>query len=229
VNKGTTGQITSDSDGSDLFLQDTNTTPHVDHRYPKSKGGSNSYTNAAVIPAKANIAKSDKLDLGSEPDTALPPYLGLHDPPGLMKGKDFSKDQKTAIYKANVTYYGKGDIVSDNDGRTRLEPHDSAEVPHIDHITPKSTGGSNYYFNARVISAEENIKKGGQRGGSGGDELYDHQELEMNLKEFIDYKQTGVVPARFAESSSSEEEEEPVRKKRPRSTSDPGPRKRGGR
>jgi len=79
-----------------------------------------------------------------------------------------------------------------------------------------------------VISAAENIEKGGQRGGSRGEDDYDWRELQMNLEEFIDFRRTGNVPDRFEESSSSEEEET-VRQKRSRSDSDPETRKRGRR
>jgi 5-methylcytosine-specific restriction endonuclease McrA len=218
-----------------LYRQDTSRTPHVDHRYPKSKNGSNSYANAAVIPARQNIAKSDKLDLDKEPSVPLKPYKGLKDPPGVMYGKEFSKEQKDEIYRANRKFYKKHSIISDADGETPLERIDSAEVPHIDHITPRSSGGTNYYFNARVISAEENIEKGGQRGGMFGENKYTWEERQMTLREFIRYRQGHPMPDRILnpptspphgdESSSEQRTEEdenlPNAYKRSRSSSTP--------
>jgi len=219
VNKGGTTQITSDTDDSNLYLQDTDVTPHVDHRFPKSKGGSNSYTNAAVLPAKLNIQKSDQLDLTKEPDLALPPYRKLVDPVnGVMAVKDFSQDQKKAIYKANIAYYGQGSIVSDHDEVTELEKWDSSEVPHVDHISPKSAGGSSFYFNAKVISAEENVQKGGERGGTGGEADYDYFELNMTLTEYYKNKTSGELPSFLDVPTSPTSDEEP-KKKRKRSSS----------
>jgi hypothetical protein len=52
------GEIHSDTSDEILEFRDISTEPQVDHRYPKSKGGSNSYANAAVIPADENIRKA---------------------------------------------------------------------------------------------------------------------------------------------------------------------------
>jgi hypothetical protein len=145
-------------------------------------------------------------------------------------GKDFTAAQKQEIYKANKKYYKRGGIISDNDKSTVLAKYDSSQVPHVDHITAKSSGGSDYYFNARVISAEENIQKGGERGGAGGEEDYDAMELQMTLKQFIDHKRTGVFPDEILDvptSPTSEEEAEERRKKRRRSSSGKPPAKRG--
>lgn len=220
VNKGKTGQITSDTDGSNLYLQDTKLTPHVDHRFPKSKGGSNSYANAAVLPANLNIQKSDKLELDQEPTRALPPYRKLVDPAhGVMRGKDFSADQKRAIYAANIIHYQEGNIVSDENGSTILEPHDISEVPNVDHITPKSAGGSSFYFNAMVVSAQSNIQKGGVRGGMGGEDYYDHVELNMTLAEYYDHKTTGALPGFLdVPTSPTASDDERFKKKRRHST-----------
>ena len=193
-----------------LVLQDTGTTPHVDHRYPKAKAGSNSYKNAAVIPARANLQKSDMVDLDDEPDEALPPYQKLVDPapPGVQNGKEFSAEQKDKIYKANINYYDEGgEIVSDLDEETILAKSDSASVAHIDHMTPASSGGTNYYFNARVMSAQDNIRKSGERGGQYGEDKFDWVEGEMTLKEYILFKQKKIgVPKRLTRYSSDEEE-----------------------
>ena len=211
------GQLSSDSDGTALTRMDSSTVPHVDHRFPKSKGGSNSYTNAAVIPALENIQKSDKVDLAAEPMVALAPYRKLKDPPGVMRGADFSAEQKQRIYDANIAHYrargGNGWIVSDADKRTRLERSDSADLPHVDHITPKSDDGSNYYFNAKVISAEENIQKGGVRARIGTDreERYDDLELGLTLPRFIDYTQGVLTEEQVAPQYDSDEEEREVR------------------
>ncbi|MDD5033796.1 MAG: DUF4157 domain-containing protein, partial [Methylococcaceae bacterium] len=156
-----------------LYLQDTSTTPHVDHRYPKSKGGSNSFSNAAVIPADKNIAKSDKLELEEEPKDALDPYASLDDGDYVIGvGRNFNDAQKKEIYDANRKYYREEgfDLANDeamsddpNDDDLVLSGHDSSQVPNVDHITPRSDHGTNYYFNAQVLPADENIQKGGVR------------------------------------------------------------------
>lgn len=221
VNKGKGNQITSDisEEPKPLFFQNTSKTPHVDHRYPKSQSGSNSYSNAQVIPARVNLAKSDKRHLATEPDEPLPPYAHLKDPKNVSKGAEFSKEQKDAIYAANKRYYKVKSIVSDHDGKTRLAKYDSSQVPHIDHITPKSAGGSNYYFNARVISAEENIQKGGERGGTRGEDDYPYEEQRLTLRQFIDYKRTDKYPMTVMDvptSPTREEEEAESRSKKKR-------------
>jgi 5-methylcytosine-specific restriction endonuclease McrA len=223
VNKGRTKDIRSDVDKKILHRQDLDKTPHVDHRYPKSLGGSNSYKNAAVLPARVNLAKSAKVRLKRPPTQPLAPYRDLVDPDVVETHREFSAEQRRAIYQANKDYYGVGQLVSDHDKKTRLEPYDSEQVPHIDHITPRSSGGSSYYFNARVVSAATNLDKGGQRGGSQGENKYGYDERRMTLGEFIDYTQNGTIPSHFMESSESSDsmEEEPARHKRPRSGSDP--------
>ena len=50
------GQLTSDTDGNHLTLAPSSLVPHVDHRFPKSAGGSNSYANAAVLPWNISTA-----------------------------------------------------------------------------------------------------------------------------------------------------------------------------
>ncbi|MEM8639199.1 MAG: hypothetical protein AAGG51_10345 [Cyanobacteria bacterium P01_G01_bin.54] len=209
-------EIHSDSNKNLLKKQDTKVTPHVDHRFPKAKGGSNSFTNAAVLSAASNIAKSDKGKIKQEPDNPLKPYKNLKDSDhNIIAGGEFSAAQKKEIYEANKAYYGKGKIVSDEDGKTELEQYDSSSVPHVDHITPKSKEGSSYFFNAQVLSAEDNIQKGGSRKKK-RTERYGWLESQMTLEEYYQYKKGGTVPERIDNEEEDDDfiDEEPVKKRK---------------
>lgn len=217
VNKKVDNKIHSDSDGRELKRQDTSTTPHVDHRFPKAKGGTNSFRNAAVLSAKSNISKSDKTtEIKQEPSESLKPYKDLDDSNHTIeKRREFSAEQKKDIYKANINYYKKGGIISDEDGKTSLTGFDSSKVPHVDHITPKSDEGSSYYFNAQILAANENIKKGGVKKKKNS--RYGWIEEQMNLREYYQYLKTNKtkIPERLSIIEYSEsEDEEPKKKKR---------------
>jgi 5-methylcytosine-specific restriction endonuclease McrA len=206
--------------------------PHVDHRFPKSLGGTNSYANASVISAEENIRKGNKLLLSEEPVIALAPYRKLKDPPqGVMRGRDFSAEQKERIYEANSKYYGDGSIHSDSD-KSKLERSDSSELPHIDHVTPKSNYGTNYYFNAMLIAADENIQKGGAKEeiGFARENPYDEFELSLTLPQFIERRRTPpdqrrrmeieAVWERAAKEEREEEREARAAKRRKRKRSE---------
>lgn len=165
INMGKNATYHSDTDPTQpLYLQDMEVTPHVDHRFPKSKNGTNSFKNARVISASDNITKGNKVDTVAEPNKALKPYQALSDE-GFVIGpqRNFTPEQKNLIYAANKAYYGAGSVVSDLDKVTKLAGNDSSEVAHIDHIMPRSGGGCNYAFNAAVLPADENISKGGEK------------------------------------------------------------------
>ena len=222
------GELRSETDPwQELFLQNTDETPHVDHRFPKSKQGSNSFANAAVLSAATNISKGNRItDTGHDPAPAeaLAPYQDFGTQPQqypypstVGPGRLYSNDQRDAIYAANRRYYQRyyndGEIHSDLAGHEALFGNDSSQIPHVDHITPKVDGGTNYYFNARVISAEENLEKGGGDRpliGFGRKERYDYPVSEMNLVEYFDYRRTGQLPERLVEESESEEAAEPM-------------------
>lgn len=203
-------EIISDSNGATLYRQDMKVTPHIDHRYPKSRGGTNHYVNAAVLPAGANISKGSKLVLGKEPDTPLAPYAGLSGKKsfevcgGFM---EFGTQQRKDILEANTNHYGKGGPVSDEDGKTVLSPYDTQSVPHIDHITARAEGGTNFYFNAEVLPAGENLSKSGKKGLNMD---IDSKVGSMTLvKYYTEKKKKGISreSAIFAINNDSEEED----------------------
>jgi hypothetical protein len=189
--------IISDADGTTkLIKQNTDLVPHIDHRFPKSRGGSNSHFNAAVLPAKGNIKKSNKLELEGEPATPLEPYKLLATSSAFAPHKvgafrDFSSEQRAEILSMNRMFYDKGSPVSDVDGKTKLARYDTTRTPHIDHITAKGEGGTNYYFNASVLPASSNIQKSGRKGRQ-----YDiNAEIgEMSLKTYYKKKEEGTLP-----------------------------------
>lgn len=74
--------------------------------------------------------------------------------------------QKKKILEANKNRNG-GVLRSDGDGRILNEPSrnvkgKSADMnqAEVDHIQPRSKGGSNANSNLQVLSKEENLKKG---------------------------------------------------------------------
>jgi len=209
-------EIISDEDGrTELVKQDTELVPHIDHRFPKSQGGSNSYVNAAVLAAKANMIKGARLTVTQEPDVPLAPYATLHNSAAFRgkvgRGRGFTTEQRNAILAANKNYYGKGTPVSDADQKTKLAKFDTSHIPHIDHITPMSEGGTNFYFNAAVVPASSNIEKGGAKGRAPD---IDHEIGKLSLKAYYRKKATGELDDRaFVEddnamSSSSDGEME---------------------
>jgi 5-methylcytosine-specific restriction endonuclease McrA len=201
------GVLRSDVDNRRLVRRDTSSEPQVDHRFPKSRGGTNSYANAAVIPANTNISKGQKLLLGREPTKALKPYRALAAAETeVVPFMDFSAEQRDKIYEANKDYYGLDAIISDQDGVTPLSRVNPTKLANVDHITPESGGGSSYYFNARVMAARANIQKGGKRRrsffyrdedeDSDVEDAYDYDELIMTLEEFIEQRYGGEAGAK---------------------------------
>ncbi|MCW2567544.1 MAG: hypothetical protein JWN54_1641 [Mycobacterium sp.] len=77
----------------------------------------------------------------------------------LGAGSDFSATQRTLILQTNMARNG-GRLKSDDpaDPQQYLDERGAANSPEIDHIVPKSLGGSNFYSNARVVSWQLNNK-----------------------------------------------------------------------
>jgi len=153
-----------------------------------------------VLAADKNLKKSNKLELGEEPDRALKPYrmLGLtsaFDDHKVGAGREFTSEQRKEILDANKAHYGVGSYVSDEDGATQLGKYDTTRIPHIDHITPKGEGGTNFYFNAQVLPASVNIGKSGQKGRRYD---IDHGIGKMTLAKYYEKKEAGLLTDRPA-------------------------------
>ena len=216
------GEIHADDDGRVLVRQDTDVTPHIDHRFPKARGGTNSFANARVTSAFSNISKGNRGDVDEEPDAALEPYEDLDDANYTISvGREFSVGQKADIYNANRAYYAdkvddadSGEIISDEDEETVLTGMDSSSVPHIDHRVAKSEGGTNFYFNAQVLAADTNIKKSGKRGQTVDE---DWGTAQLTLEEYYEHKEAGTLDNPDVDDYGSDEEEKRS-KKRPKVT-----------
>ena len=100
-----------------------------------------------------------------EPSHKPVSYSHLQDPSNVGPGKDFSARQKQQILDVNRSANG-GVVRSDLSGQVLVQPSKSMKgvtpAPNewqIDHITPKSAGGTNSFSNAQVLSRYENRMK----------------------------------------------------------------------
>jgi hypothetical protein len=111
-----------------------------------------------------HLPPSDKSDWPDQP--ADRPYERLDikklsgrlvDGTGTGAYRDFSNEQRRLIIEANLAKNG-GQLRSDDpaDPHQILNEDGTADFPEVDHIIPKSSGGSNAYSNARVVSWDLN-------------------------------------------------------------------------
>jgi len=105
---------------------------------------------------------------GAEPEVTAPdskPYAHLEDHPSVGPGKDFTQTQKAKILDANQQQNG-GVLRDDRTGEQLVKPQKSQKgvtppvnEAHVDHVYPKSKGGSNSFGNAEVRSRANNLAK----------------------------------------------------------------------
>jgi len=93
-------------------------------------------------------------------------YKDLKEPKNVGPNKPTTPAQRKRILEENKRQ-NNGNLVSDGDGRPLNQPKKMVKgqkadmnQAEVDHIDPKSNGGSNSNSNLRLISKEENLIKG---------------------------------------------------------------------
>ena len=129
------------------------------------------YCGYQIYQSKHSVTTSSS-DVAGDTSTSnqkeVVPYSHLEDGPKVGPGKDFTKTQKQKMINENKKRNG-GKVKSDDQKdfhETLIPPKKSIsgvkprqDEWQIDHIIPKSKGGTNSYENARVISRELNRLK----------------------------------------------------------------------
>jgi RHS repeat-associated protein len=92
-------------------------------------------------------------------------YSDIPDPKNVGPGKNFTKTTKAKVLEKNRQQNG-GELRDDQTGEPLVQPQQSqkgvtppSNEAHVDHVDPKSNGGSNSPDNAQVLSRENNLKK----------------------------------------------------------------------
>jgi len=122
----------------------------------------------AVAAEGAVLGVSGAASFGSQKGrlNAEGKYSNLKEPRNVGDGKKTTPAQRQRILEENKKQNG-GKMKSDGDGRPLNPPKQNQKgqkadmnQAEVDHAKPRSKGGSNSNSNQRVISKEENLKKG---------------------------------------------------------------------
>jgi hypothetical protein len=139
---------------------------------------------AAFLETNQHLKPATKAQYPDDPANRPYEYLDILTFAGLARtmpyiapGKLFTDDQRKLIIQTNKAAHG-GAIVSDDpaDPHHTLDERGAANAPEVDHIIPKSVGGSNMYSNARVVSWQLNNKEDRVKDISG---LVDRSRLSL--------------------------------------------------
>ncbi|MBV9279717.1 MAG: DNA/RNA non-specific endonuclease [Chloroflexi bacterium] len=122
---------------------------------------------AKHLRTTGHLRKSDKAEYPDDPDERPYEYLDILTFAGeinpqttLGRGRIFSAKQRELILQTNMARH-KGSLQSDDPNDpinekygedVELSEEGTDDFPEIDHIIPKSLGGSNMFSNARVVS-----------------------------------------------------------------------------
>lgn len=131
------------------------------------------------MPTTSNLRKRQAEESRSQPDTEIDsiiaecpgkkqrkgPYSHFEDPPDVGPYQDFTAEQKRAILDENRKR--NGGVLRDDDTGEELVPSQKSRKgvtppeneAQVDHVYPKSKGGTNSYKNAKVISRKRNREK----------------------------------------------------------------------
>jgi len=113
----------------------------------------------AIIAVVAKVVKkTDNVGEGK--------YAHLKEPRNLGPGKKTTKAQRKRILEENKKQNG-GQYISDKSGQKLNQPTQNVKgkkadmnQAEVDHIVPRSKGGTNHNSNLSVISKKENLEKG---------------------------------------------------------------------
>jgi hypothetical protein len=131
---------------------------------------------AGHLPTSRNVLWPDKFT--DRPYEILDLQAFANEDASISSHAVFSREQREKILKLNMARNG-GVLKSDDpsDPHQILDENGAANYPEIDHIIPKSVGGSNAFSNARVISWQLNNK----------------EDRVKNIGKLVDLKRTAYI------------------------------------